>query len=343
MEASFRQAVPDRFGPANTDARQQPQPDSISVLVPVYNEEDNVPALCDELLAVLDRIGRPFEIILVDDGSRDASLERLRAAAARRPEIKVIRLRRNYGQTSALMAAIDHASGALLVPIDADLQNDPADIPNLLKKVQEGFDVVSGWRHERKDAPVRRTLISRIANAIISRISGVKLRDYGCTLKIYRRDVMQGVRLYGEMHRFIPIYASWMGAKVVEIPVAHRPRRAGKSNYGLERIIKVILDLMVVKFLDRHFVKPMYVFGGFGLICLAVSALSAAYMLFLKVVEGVSMIQTPLPLLTTLTFLLGVMSFLLGLLAEMLVRTYFESQNRAAYSVRERINFPEKG
>jgi dolichol-phosphate mannosyltransferase len=240
------------------------------------------------------------------------------------------------------MAAIDHASGALLVPIDADLQNDPADIPNLLARVEEGFDVVSGWRHERKDAPVRRTFISRIANAIISRISGVKLRDYGCTLKIYRRDVMQGVRLYGEMHRFIPIYASWMGAKVVEIPVSHRPRRAGKSNYGLERIIKVILDLMVVKFLDRHFVKPMYVFGGFGLICLAVSVLSAAYMFFLKFVQGVPMILTPLPLLTTLTFLLGVMSFLLGLLAEMLVRTYFESQNRTAYSVRERINFPEK-
>jgi dolichol-phosphate mannosyltransferase len=314
----------------------------LSIVIPMYNEADNVEPLLARIHQAMENYSQPWEVVLVDDGSRDGSLRALWAGAVQRHELKVVSFRRNFGQTAATMAAIDHSRGGIIVALDADLQNDPADIPNLLAKVEEGFDVVSGWRHERKDAPVRRTFISRIANAIISRISGVKLRDYGCTLKIYRRDVMQGVRLYGEMHRFIPIYASWMGAKVVEIPVSHRPRRAGKSNYGLERIIKVILDLMVVKFLDRHFVKPMYVFGGFGLICLAVSVLSAAYMFFLKFVEGVSMILTPLPLLTTLTFLLGVMSFLLGLLAEMLVRTYFESQNRTAYSVRERINFPEK-
>jgi glycosyltransferase involved in cell wall biosynthesis len=242
-----------------------------------------------------------------------------------------------------LMAGIDYASGKVIVSIDADLQNDPEDIPALLQKIKEGYDVASGWRVDRKDAVVTRNFVSRIANGLISRISGVRLNDYGCTLKAYRADVIRGIRLYGEMHRFIPIYANWMGATVVEVPVRHNPRRAGKSKYGLERIFKVVLDLMVVKFLDRHFVKPIYIFGGFGLFSILISCLSFLYMLYLKFGKGYSMILTPLPLLTAMTFLIGVSSILMGLVAEMLVRTYFESQGRSAYLVREFINFETDG
>jgi glycosyltransferase involved in cell wall biosynthesis len=263
----------------------------------------------------------------------------LRAVAETTSEFKVITFRRNYGQTAALMAGIDFASGRVIVSIDADLQNDPRDIPILLQKIEEGNDVASGWRVDRKDAAISRTLVSRVANWLISRISGIPLNDYGCTLKAYRLDVVRGIRLYGEMHRFIPIYASWMGAKVVEVPVRHHPRRAGKSKYALERMIKVLLDLIVVKFLESHFVKPIYVFGGFGIFSLGLSLLSFSYLLYLKLVEGVSMILTPMPLLTAMTFLVGILSILMGLVAEMLVRTYFESQGRSAYLVRAFINF----
>lgn len=311
----------------------------ISVIVPIYNEEESIGLLMPRLYAVLDPLPHRFEIILVNDGSRDQSLALLRAAAAQRPEVKIVNFRRNYGQTAAMMAGIDHASGDIIVAIDADLQNDPDDIPALLAKLDEGFDVVSGWRRDRKDAAVRRNLVSRIANRVISRISGVRLNDYGCTLKAYRKDVIKGVRLYGEMHRFIPIYAAWQGARVTELPVRHHPRQFGRSKYGLERIIKVVLDLMVVKFLDRHFVKPIYVFGGFGMFSFGLSALAALYMLYLKFAEGLSMIQTPLPLLSAMAFLVGVMSLLMGLLAEMLVRVYFESQNRAPYLVKDLVNF----
>lgn len=211
----------------------------------------------------------------------------------------------------------------------------------LLDKIAEGYDVVSGWRKDRQDAAIRRNFVSRVANRVISTISGVRLHDYGCTLKAYHHDVVKGIRLYGEMHRFIPIYASWMGAKVCEVPVRHHARQFGESKYGLERIVKVILDLMVVKFLDRYFVKPIYLFGGFGVFSLAVSVLSGIWMLWLKLVDGLSMILTPLPLLTAMTFLVGIMSILMGLLAEMLVRTYFESQGRSAYLVRETVNFED--
>jgi glycosyltransferase involved in cell wall biosynthesis len=311
----------------------------ISVIVPIYNEEESIGLLLPRLYAVLDPLPHRFEIILVNDGSRDRSLVLLREAAALRPEVKIVDFRRNYGQTAAMMAGIDHASGDIIVAIDADLQNDPDDIPALLAKLDEGFDVVSGWRRDRKDAAVRRNLVSRIANRVISRISGVRLNDYGCTLKAYRKDVIKGVRLYGEMHRFIPIYAAWQGARVTELPVRHHPRQFGKSKYGLERIVKVVLDLMVVKFLDRHFVQPIYVFGGFGVFSFALSGLSALYMIYLKFAEGLSMIQTPLPLLSAMAFLVGVMSLLMGLLAEMLVRVYFESQNRAPYLVKDLVNF----
>ena len=311
----------------------------ISVVVPVYNEVASLPILLDRLQEALGALGTPYEIIAVNDGSSDGSMDVLRQKAAVIAELKVVDFRRNYGQTAAMMAGIDYAAGSIIVPIDADLQNDPADIPALLAKLDEGHDVVSGWRTERKDARFRRTLISQIANRVISWISGVRLHDYGCTLKAYRADVMQGVRLYGEMHRFIPIYASWMGARVTEIPVHHNARQFGQSKYGLNRIVKVILDLIVVRFLDKYFVKPIYIFGGFGIFSLAVSVLAFLFMLYLRLFEGIAMISTPLPLLTVMAFLVGNISILMGLIAEMLVRTYFESQGRTAYTVRELIKF----
>jgi len=280
-----------------------------------------------------------FEIIAVNDGSRDGSVQELRRVARQHPELKIIDLCRNYGQTAALMAGIDHASGDTIVSIDADLQNDPEDIPKLLAKLHEGYDVVSGWRKDRRDSRLHRRIPSRLANQLISLISGVKLKDYGCTLKAYRRQILRGTRLYGEMHRFVPIYASWMGARIIEVPVQHHARVSGRSNYGLERVFKVMLDLMVVKFLERYFVKPIYIFGGFGLFSLALCVIATSYMFYLKFFQGLAMILTPLPLVSTLTFLVGVMSILMGLLAEMLVRTYFESQHRAAYVVRDLINF----
>jgi glycosyltransferase involved in cell wall biosynthesis len=314
----------------------------LSILVPIYNEADSIAELCELLFTVLHALSMKFEVIAVNDGSTDQSLEVLRDQAARRPELKIVNFRRNYGQTAALMAAIDHASGEIFVAIDADLQNDPNDIPRLLAMLDEGYDVVSGWRQHRMDAFISRKLLSRIANKLISYMSGVHLNDYGCTLKAYRRDVIKGVRLYGEMHRFIPIYAKMMGAKVIEIPVAHHARRHGESKYGLERVIKIVLDLIVVRFLDRYFVKPMYIFGGFGFAVLLISALTFLIMIYLKIVHGVSMIRTPLPLVTAFTFLVGFVTILMGLMAEMVVRTYFESQNRAPYVVRELVNFERK-
>lgn len=311
----------------------------ISVVVPVFNEEQNIPMLVDALQAVLPRVEGGFEIIAVNDGSRDNSLAVLLAAGEHCPELRIVDFRRNFGQTAALMAGIDHAEGEIVVLIDADLQNDPEDIPLLLEKLEDGFDVVSGWRKDRKDAALRRNLPSRIANGIISWISGVRLHDYGCTLKAYRADVLKGVRLYGEMHRFIPIYAHWRGGRVTEVPVRHHPRRFGQSNYGLERVLKVVLDLIVVKFLDRYLVKPIYVFGGFAALSLAASLVTLAIMVGLKLFAGVSMISTPLPLLAAMTFLVGVLSVLMGLLAEIMVRTYFEAQNRRHYLVRKLYSF----
>jgi len=310
----------------------------LSVIIPMFNEEANIPVLMTRLFDVLARLPQTFEVIAIDDGSQDGTFRALQIEAAHRPQLKVIRFRRNYGQTAAMMAGIDHAAGAILVSLDADLQNDPDDIPVLLEKMSEGYDVVSGWRKDRQDAKFRRTLISRIANRLISRISGVKLNDYGCTLKAYRRDIIKDVKLYGEMHRFIPIYARWMGARVTEIPVRHHPRTRGVSKYGLERVVKVVLDMIVVKFLDRHFVKPIYVFGGVGLASIAFSVLVLALMVWLRVFEGISMILTPLPLLAALFFLVGTTSVLMGLLAEMTVRTYFESQHRSAYLIRDSVN-----
>jgi glycosyltransferase involved in cell wall biosynthesis len=316
---------------------------ALSVIVPIYNEELNIPVLIARLLPVLDGLGHPFEVIAVDDGSTDRSLNELRKAAGARPEFKVVSLARNYGQTAAMMAALDYASGEIIVPMDADLQNDPADIPMLIAKLQEGYDVVSGWRKDRKDLAIKRKLVSRIANAFISWISGVHLHDYGCSLKAYRRSVIGRVRLYGEMHRFVPIYASWYGARIIEVAVRHHPRIHGRSHYGLERVLKVLLDLAVVRFLDRYLAKPIYVFGGFGFLWFAVAFVTLIYVLYLKFFENLSMIQTPLPTLVAIAFMMGVMSILIGLLAEIVVRIYFEAQSKLSYHTRETLNFNKPG
>ena len=310
----------------------------ISVIVPIYNEEDNIAPLFEALFSVLSKLTRDSEIIAVNDGSTDHSCDRLAAVARQHPEVKVINFRRNFGQTAAIMAGIDYSTGDVLVFMDSDLQNDPDDIPLLLDKLNEGYDVVSGWRKDRKDAPIRRNLVSRAANSFISWVSGVHLRDYGCTLKAYRADVIRNVRLYGEMHRFIPIYATWRGAKIAEIPVRHHERQFGRSKYGLERTFKVLLDLIVIKFLDQYFAKPIYIFGGFGMVSILVACATVGMMIYWKVFKGVSMILTPLPLFAAMTFLVGAMSILMGLLAEMIVRTYFESQRRGPYEVRDVLN-----
>lgn len=317
---------------------KRPPPVDVSVVTPIYQEESNVEVLCGKLFDVLDGLGQTFEIIAVNDGSTDCSLERLKAIAERRRELKIIDLSRNQGQTAAIMAGIEYASGETLVFIDADLQNDPEDIPKLLEKLDEGYDVVSGWRALRKDAAIRRNFVSRVANSVISKVSGVHLHDYGCTLKAYRRKCIKGVRLYGEMHRFIPIYASWMGARIAEMPVRHHSRQHGKSKYGLERVAKVMLDLMVVMFLDRYLAKPIYIFGGFGIFSLIASALCGVWMVVLKYFFDTSMIQTPLPVVAAMTFLVGMMSIFIGLVAEIVVRTYFESQKRKSYYIVETIN-----
>jgi len=310
----------------------------LSIIVPIYNEEDSIDLLVEGLLATLSKFDSPFEIILVNDGSADKSSEKLEAAARRHGEVKVVEFLRNAGQTAALMAGIDHAQGDIIVTLDGDLQNDPADIPLLVERLKEGADVVSGWRKNRQDAAIRRNFVSRIANRLISRVSGVKLHDYGCTLKAYRKNVLQGMRLYGEMHRFVPIYASWMGAKVVEMPVRHHARRFGESKYGIERTLKVILDLIVVKFFSRYLVKPIYVFGGLGL-WMGLGGLAAlCYAGYLKIFHGTSLIQTPLPVLAVVLFSTGVVSILMGLLAEITVRTYFESRGQRAYHVRRLLN-----
>ncbi len=310
----------------------------LSIIIPVYNEQDNVLPLHERLNAALHDLGVEYEVILINDGSTDSTDANLRALAAMDPRYKVVNFRRNFGQTAAMMAGFDFASGDIIIPLDGDLQNDPADIPRLLNKLAEGYDVVSGWRHDRQDGALKRNLPSRVANWLISRISGVPLHDYGCSLKAYRRDVLTGVKLYGEMHRFIPIYASWQGGRVTEITVNHFPRLHGHSKYGLERVVKVVLDLIVVKFLANYANKPIYVFGGFGLVSVAVSLLSGLTALYLKFVEHVSFISTPLPLLVVLAFITGVMSILMGLIAEIIMRTYYESQGKQVYLVKETIN-----
>ena len=301
----------------------------VSVVIPIYNEALNIDEMYDRITSVLKENA---EFIFVDDGSTDDSHARLKAIAARDDRVRLLRFRRNFGQTAALSAGIDHARGDIIVPIDGDLQNDPRDIPRLLAKLDEGYDVVSGWRVKRKDSFHRR-LPSIIANRLISWISGVRLHDYGCSLKAYRRRVLENVKLYGEMHRFVPIYASWQGARVTELAVDHHPRTRGKSNYGMERTAKVVLDLIVVKFLASYATKPIYVFGGFGLFSLFMSLLAFLWMLYYKISGEKDFVQTPLPLVVVMLLLVGCLSILLGLVAELTIRTYYESQGKRTYMI----------
>lgn len=314
------------------------EPLKISVIVPIYNEAESIRHLYEQLFAVLQQLELDFEVLAVNDGSSDSSGTILAEISEREPRLKVIEFRRNAGQTAAMMAGIDYSTGTIIIPIDADLQNDPTDIPRLLEKLREGYDVVSGWRKNRQDDAIRRNLVSRVANRLISWMSGVSLHDYGCTLKAYRKEVLLGMRLYGEMHRFVPIYASWMGAKVVEIPVNHHARRFGSSKYGLNRVVKVLLDLMVIKFFSSYLVKPIYIFGGVSLAFFVAALFTLTWMISLKFFFGISMILTPLPILSAMLFMLSIVTLLMGLIAEILVRTYFESQGRLPYSVRETKN-----
>lgn len=311
----------------------------ISLFLPVFNEEPNLRPLHDKLDQALAQLGRTAEIIYVDDGSFDGSLAVLREIAATDSRVRVVALRRNYGQTPAMAAGIDAARGEVLIPMDADLQNDPADIKRLLDKLEEGYDVVSGWRKDRQDPLITRKIPSQIANWLISKIGGVPLHDYGCSLKAYRRESLEDVHLYGEMHRFIPIYASWSGARVTEIPVEHHARTMGKSKYGLSRTIKVVFDLMTIKFMASYQTKPIYVFGTFGVLAFALSLIAGIWAIVLKFWQGVSFILTPLPMITVVMLAIGIQFLLMGLLAEMLVRTYHESQAKRIYAVRERIGF----
>jgi glycosyltransferase involved in cell wall biosynthesis len=313
-------------------------PPEISVLLPVFNESENIEPLNRKLSDALETIGRSYEIIYVDDGSVDGSLESLRRIASTDACVRVVVLRRNYGQTAAMSAGIDHARGQILVPMDADLQNDPTDIARLLDKLEEGYDVVSGWRADRKDRWLTRRLPSMMANRLISRISGLQLHDYGCSLKAYRREALLGVKLYGEMHRFIPIYAAWAGARVTEIPVTHHARLAGESKYGLSRSIKVIFDLITIKFMASYLTKPLYLFGSAGLLSLVAALLTGIAALYYRIHDGIHLNRMPLATLTMIMFAVGIQFIFMGLLAEMIVRTYHESQDKPTYMVRERIN-----
>lgn len=303
----------------------------ISIVVPLFNEGGNLPFLLSALDAALTGIDRSYELILVNDGSSDATAERLDEIGDDR--VRVVHFRRNFGQTAALMAGFNTARGAVIIAMDGDMQNDPGDIPRLLAKLDEGYDVVSGWRANRQDAKWRRNFPSKVANWLISTFSGVHLHDYGCTLKAYRRTALRDVRLYGEMHRFIPIYAAWNGGRVTEVPVTHHPRLHGKSNYGLERLVKVALDLMVLGFLYRYLQKPMYLFGSVGLLSFFISAAAGVLSVYFKYFGGKSFIETPLPTLVAITFITGCMCFLMGLLAELITRTYHESQDKMTYLI----------
>ena len=316
---------------------------NLSLVVPVYNEEENLRLLFDSIREALDPLPRTWEVVFVDDGSHDDSLGVLNELAEQDTQhVRVVSFRRNFGQTAAIVAGLDYARGEIIVLLDADLQNDPADIPMMLRKLDEGYDLVSGWRKMRKDTYLTRTLPSNLANWLISRVTRVPLHDYGCTLKAYRRDVLEGFRLYGEMHRFIPVFANWVGARITEVQVNHRPRKYGKTKYGLERTVKVILDLFTVKFLVSYSSKPIYLFGGTGLALIFGSGVMLFYLFIRRIFSTISVLGSPLFQLAVMLFIMGFQSFLMGLIAEMLVRTYYESQRKPTYRIRKKINLPEK-
>jgi len=310
----------------------------ISLTVPVFNEEGSVEPLFEKVLTVMNRHGVPWEIVFVNDGSQDGSAELLDRLAAAHPQVKVIHFRKNFGQTAAMMAGFDHAKGNVVIPMDGDGQNDPEDIPRMLAKLDEGYDVCSGWRKDRQDNALQRNLPSIMANKLISWVSGVQLHDFGCSLKAYRAEFIKGVRLYGEMHRFLPIYAKWHGARITEIPVNHYARTSGSSKYGLERVLKVLMDLLTVKFMDKYMLKPMYLFGFWGMLFFAAAVGFSIWAFYMRYVENYFYTQTPLPMMAVFSFMTGVICVLMGLLAEMITRTFHESQNKSIYLVKETRN-----
>ncbi|NOK59187.1 MAG: glycosyltransferase [Chloroflexi bacterium AL-W] len=311
----------------------------LSVVIPIYNEEESISTLYTRLTTALEELGCSYEIIAVDDGSRDRSFAILREQAQQDPRLRVVRFRRNFGQTAAFSAGFDRARGEVIITIDADLQNDPADIGRLLAKMDEGYDVVSGWRARRQDPFFSRRLPSIIANGLISRITGVALHDYGCSLKAYRAEVVQEIRLYGELHRFIPAVASWQGVEVAEIPVHHEARKFGQSKYGMGRIVRVLLDLITVRFLLSYSTRPMQIFGLLGLLSMLGGLIPAIYLTAIKLIDySVSIGDRPLLLLAVLLIVIGVQFISLGLIGELVVRVYYESRSQPIYAVREEIN-----
>ena len=311
---------------------------SVSIVVPICDEVENIRPLYEQLAAVLPQLGRPWEIVLVDDGSHDGSSERMDALAARDPRVKVVRFRRNYGQTAAMHAGIQYARGDIIVTLDGDLQNDPNDIPLLVRKLEEGYDLVHGWRKERHDALLSRKIPSRIANWLISRTTGFPIHDLGCTLKAMRRKIALELELYGEMHRFIPILAHQRGARCAEIVTRHHPRRFGRTKYGLSRTVRVLLDLVTVKYMLDYFASPMKLFGRFGLACLAVACGAGVATAAMKVAGGVDMTGNPLMLLAVLGVISAIQFFSLGLLSEVNARIYYASQPKQNYAIRELVN-----
>ena len=307
----------------------------ISVIIPIYNEEGNIIKLSESILNALSDID--FEVLFVNDGSTDNSEKIIESISEKHSNMKLINLRRNYGQTAAMQAGFDHSKGDIVIPMDGDLQNDPKDIPMLIEKINEGYDVVSGWRKIRSDKKFTRIIPSKIANMIISKISGIHLHDYGCTLKAYRKEILHDIKLYGEMHRFIPIYASWEGAKVTEVAVHHHPRTAGKTKYGLSRIPRVILDLLVIRFFDKSLDRPIHLFGQFGLVMFLVAFLLSLLAIFLKIFINISFILTPLPLLVVFFSMSGLLCIFLGLVAEIQSRIYFEARDRPPYLIKKNL------
>ena len=317
---------------------------SLSVVVPLYNEEGSLPHLLTQLLAALKPLGRSFEIVLVDDGSRDGTPALLQDMAARTPELVAVLLRRNYGQTAAMAAGFDASRGEILITLDGDLQNDPADIPLLLNQLEQGqLDLVSGWRHQRQDNTISRLLPSLLANRLIARVTGVKLHDYGCSLKAYRREVVADMNLYGELHRFLPALAFIEGARIGEVQVNHHPRRYGKSKYGIDRTFRVLMDLLTVWFMKRFLTRPMHVFGFAGLVSLGAGLALALWLVGEKLLLGMDIGNRPLLLMAVLAILSGVQLFSFGLLAELQMRTYHESQGRPIYRVRSTLRGRELG
>ncbi len=317
------------------------KPLELSVIIPVFNEEENLEPLYREITRVLETLGLAFEIIFVDDGSRDSSFAVLKRIQEKDKAVKIIRLRRNFGQTAALSAGFDYARGKVIITMDADLQNDPRDIPALLAKINEGYDVVSGWRQKRRDKFLTRRLPSRVANWLISLLTGVRLHDYGCTLKAFRQEVIKGIRLYGELHRFIPAIASTLGVSIAEVKVNHRPRRFGRSKYTIFRLPRVILDMLTVKFLLSYSTRPLQVFGLLGLVSGLIGFVIALWLSYQRLILKVSSANRPILLLAVLLMVIGIQFVTLGLLAEIMVRTYHESTGKPIYHVREVIEAEE--